>query len=166
MQLIIISSSVLVELTPITVKCQSPESFGTQSQPASDSHSLFIAFSPRESIFWPFETLYKTHSESHSPSLWNPLAPSRLNQECSGASNMASSSAMKALLLLAAVLLLSHALVAPVLCRQLSENRNSEKEASKSSTQTKVVRTYNSIFAGWWCFMQSWVLYRLNTCGC
>jgi hypothetical protein len=60
---------------------------------------------------------------------------------------MASSSAMKALLLLAAVLLLSHALVAPVLSRQLSENRHSEKEASESSTQTKVVRTYNSIFA-------------------
>jgi hypothetical protein len=52
---------------------------------------------------------------------------------------MASSSAMKALFFLAVVLLLSHALLTPVLCRQLSENRQSEKEASKSSTQTEVL---------------------------
>jgi hypothetical protein len=151
-QLIITFSAVLVELTPITVKCQSPESLGTQSQPAaSDSHSLFMAFNPRECIIWPLEPLYKTHSESHSASLSYPLAHSRLNQECSGASNMASSSAIKALLLFAVVLLLSQALMAPVLCRQLSENQHSEKEASKSSTQTKVIRTSNSVC--WWLMM-------------
>jgi hypothetical protein len=61
---------------------------------------------------------------------------------------MASSSAIKALSFLAIALLLSHTLVTQVLCRQLLENRQSEKEASKSSTETKVVRTYNSIFTG------------------
>jgi hypothetical protein len=61
---------------------------------------------------------------------------------------MASSSAIKALSFLAIALLLSNTLVTQVLCRQLSENRQSEEEASKSSTETKVVRTYNSFFAG------------------
>jgi hypothetical protein len=59
---------------------------------------------------------------------------------------MASSSTLKVLFFLAAILLLSQA---PVLCRQLSENGPLGKEASKSSTQTKVaVRIANLILAG------------------
>jgi hypothetical protein len=61
---------------------------------------------------------------------------------------MASLSAMNTLFFFVVVLLLSQALLAPVLCRQLLENRQSEKEASKSSAQTEVVRTSKSIFAG------------------
>jgi len=61
---------------------------------------------------------------------------------------MASLSTMNTLFFFVVVLLLSQALLAPVLCRQLLENRQSEKEASKSSAQTEVVRTSKSIFAG------------------
>jgi hypothetical protein len=60
---------------------------------------------------------------------------------------MASSSAVKALSFLAVVLLLSQAVVLPVVCRQLSENSHSEKVDSKSSTETKAsVQTSNSSY--------------------
>jgi hypothetical protein len=110
----------------------------------------FDSFQPAGKHYLSLGPLYKTQSESHSASLSYPSALSRRNPDsCSGASNMASSSTMNTLFFLVVVLLLSQALLAPVLCRQLLENRQSEKEASKSSAQTEVVRSSKSIFAGW-----------------
>jgi hypothetical protein len=133
--------------------------FRDRKSTCNDGHSLLIPFSSREDIIWPLDpyiisalNVIPHHSHMHLH-LLNWIR----TQECSGASNMASSSAIKALSFLAIALLLSHTLVTQVLCRQLSENRQSEKEASKSSTQTKVVRTYNSFFAGWCYSIQSWV---------